>query len=68
MSKNVFPRRKCIFNAELSKKYPFIISVPNQTPSDVRCTVCNAEFSIANSGRSDIEKHLTKEKHTAREC
>lgn len=57
------PRRKCLFNADLAKHYPFIKSIPNKTASDVCCTVCNAEFSIANSGRSDIEKHLQKERH-----
>lgn len=57
-------RRTCIFNAELAKKYPFIVNVPSKTPSDVRCTVCSAEFSIANSGRSDIDKHVLTEKHT----
>lgn len=57
------PRRKCVFNLELTKNYTFIINEPNKSTSDVRCTICNSEFSIANSGRSDIEKHLTKEKH-----
>lgn len=57
LPKKVRDRRTCIFNTELAKKYPFIINVPNRTPSDVRCTVCTAEFSVANSGRSDIEKH-----------
>lgn len=60
-------RRKCIFNAELAKNYLFIQSAPNKTASDVRCTVSSAEFSTSqnsHSGRSDIEKHLTTEKHT----
>lgn len=61
--KKVLQRRKCIFNEELKKKYPFIMNVPNQTPSDVRCTVCGSEFSVANSGRTDIDKHIEKNIH-----
>lgn len=57
------PRRKCVFNADLEKKYPFIKKIENKTQSDVRCEVCKAEFNIGNAGKTDIEKHLTTQKH-----
>lgn len=56
------PRGKCVLNAELSKLWPFIKKT--KSDSDLRCGVCNAEFSIGNAGRKDIEKHLTTKKHT----
>lgn len=56
-------RRNCVFNAELARKFPFIQSVPNKTRSDVFCTVCNSEFDISNSGRTDVNKHIESKKH-----
>lgn len=56
-------RGKCIFNAELATKYPFLVNPANKTKSDVHCNLCNSEFSIANGGKSDIEKHLITIKH-----
>lgn len=59
------PRGKCIFNSELSKKYPFLkkSNKKNATDSDVHCDLCNCEFSLANAGKTDIEKHLQTIKH-----
>lgn len=56
-------RGKCIFNDALAKTYPFRVRAKDKTPSDVRCILCNSVFSIANGGKTDIEKHLTREKH-----
>lgn len=55
------PRRKCVFNDILAKKYPFLKKTKSE--SDVHCEICKAEFKISNAGKSDIEKHLQTEKH-----
>lgn len=55
-------RGKCVLNTDLSKLWPFMRKT--KSDSDVRCGVCFAEFSIANAGRKDIEKHLSSKKHT----
>lgn len=57
-------RRKCIFNADLQKKYPYIRKITNKSESDVRCNLCHADFNIGNAGKTDIEKHLLTRKHT----
>lgn len=54
------PKRKCKFNDELQKEFPF---VKKKSEYDVRCDKCGADFSIAHSGRSDILKHIITEKH-----
>lgn len=56
-------RGKCVFNADLAKKYPFMEKAKNKTASDVHCKTCNSEFNIAFAGRSDIERHITADKH-----
>lgn len=56
-------RSRCIFNDVLAKNYPFIENVPNKTKSDVRCKVCTREFSIANAGKTDIDKHVGSKMH-----
>lgn len=56
-------RGKCIFNDVLAKKYPFLVKAKNKSSSDVQCNWCNCVFSIANGGKSDIEKHLISTKH-----
>lgn len=56
-------RGKCIFNDDLAKKFPIIVKVKDKTSSDVKCTMCNSEFNIANGGKSEIERHLTSVKH-----
>lgn len=56
-------RGKCIFNDDLAKKYPFLVKVKHKSSSDVKCSLCNGEFSISYAGKSDIEKHLTTAKH-----
>lgn len=54
-------RRKCVFNSDLEKLFPFIKKTTSN--SDVRCNKCNSEFNIANSGKKAIEKHLDSQKH-----
>lgn len=56
-------RGKCVFNAELEKKHPFLEKAKNKTNSDVHCKTCKAEFSVANGGKADIEKHIKTSKH-----
>lgn len=57
------PKRRgtCVFNADLQDKYKFIKK--NKTESDVRCDTCNAEFSVAHSGKADIESHIKSTRH-----
>lgn len=54
-------KRKCVFNSELEEEFPFIKK--NFSDSDVRCERCSALFSIANSGRTNIQHHLETKKH-----
>lgn len=56
-------RGKCVFNAELAKKFQFIRRAEGKSASDVECTICGALFNIANSRKSSIEQHIKKEKH-----
>lgn len=60
-------RRKCVFNDDLKYKYAFIKACnkndPSATESDVFCEKCRSSFSIANSGKSDIENHIKTVKH-----
>lgn len=58
-------RGKCIFNAELARKYPFIKKTKEKTESDVdvHCDFCNTSFNISLAGKSEIERHLTSLKH-----
>lgn len=56
-------RGKCVFNAELAKKYLFMEKVENKTASDVHCNTCNSDFNIAFAGKSDIERHIASGKH-----
>lgn len=55
------PKRKCVFGSELKQKYPFIHK--NGSDTDVLCNKCRSEFSVANGGKVDIEKHINSEKH-----
>lgn len=55
------PRRMCVFNADLQKKFPFIRK--GESNSDVICQKCNATFNIGSAGKSEIERHLNSIKH-----
>lgn len=54
-------RRKCTFNAELARNYPFIKK--NNSDSDVLCNTCGSMFNICNGGKTDIDKHVKSWKH-----
>lgn len=56
-------RGKCIFNADLAKKYPFLKRDRNKGESDVKCDLCHADFNISNLGKTGIEKHILTKKH-----
>ncbi|KAH1180945.1 hypothetical protein KIL84_001879 [Mauremys mutica] len=56
-------RRKCVFNDELKSKYTFIKASTNNDNSEVECVKCRSVFSIANSGKTDIENHIQTVKH-----
>lgn len=55
------PKRKCILNPELQKKYPYIQKTISD--SDVRCGLCQGTFNIGTSGKSEIERHIISDKH-----
>lgn len=56
-------RRKCVFNDELRSKYSFIKTSNHNDNSEVQCLKCKSVFSIANSGKTDIENHINTIKH-----
>lgn len=64
------PKRKCTFNEELKKKFPFMKL--GNTDWIVNCTLCNSTISIANKGVQDINSHLETQKHkkgfTSQDC
>jgi hypothetical protein len=45
---------KCSINDSIKSEYPFI-KVVNE---NAECTLCNAKFCIAHSGRSDVVNHV----------
>lgn len=53
--------RKCVLNADLQKKYPFVKRTISE--SDVRCEICMATFNIGSSGKSEIDRHVESLKH-----
>lgn len=57
--------RKCVFNENLQKKYPFLVlckSAPDNY-SEVNCSLCNSRFSVGHGGNTDIQEHLKSRKH-----
>lgn len=57
------PRGKCVFNANLRMKYPFLEQTISN--SDVMCKICHGRFTIASGGNSDIVRHVNALKHLA---
>lgn len=55
------PKRRCIFNTDLQKKYPFIQKTFSDI--DVQCNICQTKFNIGASGKSEIERHLSSARH-----
>lgn len=55
------PKRKCTFNSELQKDYPFMKK--GRLDWEVICSKCSSTFSVAHGGKSDINDHLKSAKH-----
>lgn len=55
------PKRVCKFNVDLEREFKYIKKT--KSDSDVRCDVCNGEFSVSHGGRSDITKHINSDRH-----
>ena len=55
------PKRKCTFNSDLQKEYPFLKR--GYVDSEVRYNKCTSTFSVAHGGKSDIAAHLRSDKH-----
>ncbi|GLV41805.1 hypothetical protein CBL_02990 [Carabus blaptoides fortunei] len=53
-------KRKCHFNDQLKKEFPFLIS---KKDAIVFCNICGGEFCNAVGGRAAITKHLSTNKH-----
>lgn len=52
---------KCVLNAKLRAKYPFIQTTTSN--SKVKCNKCGGRFSIASGGNTDIVRHINSDKH-----
>lgn len=59
--KNPKRKRYCIFNSKLKEEFKFLKNTTSD--SDLHCEICNSDFSIAHSGRIDIEAHIKTDKH-----
>jgi hypothetical protein len=55
------PKRKCCFNDELQKEFPYLKK--SKTDHEVNCTHCGATFSVAHDGRADITDQLKSGHH-----
>ncbi|XP_076370608.1 uncharacterized protein LOC143256803 [Tachypleus tridentatus] len=55
-------KRKCTFNSELQKEYPFL-KKPCRKEDRVKCLQCSFEFSVSHGGYLDIKDHLKSAKH-----
>lgn len=64
MSGDKSKKRKCSFNNELQKEYPFLKKREN-IPHVAFCSQCSSEINIAHGGVSDIKLHLKTKKHLA---
>lgn len=59
------PKRKCVLTEKLRTEYPFIVpcNCDGKVNEKVKCTQCNAIFSIQHGGRSDITQHIATKRH-----
>lgn len=55
-------RRRCVFNAELQKKYSFF-NKSATNDSEIHCTVCDSTINISSDGKTGIERHIGSSKH-----
>lgn len=62
-SQNTGAKRKryCTFNVKLQEEYKFLKKTTSD--SDIHCDICGSDFSIAHSGKTDIENHVKTDKH-----
>lgn len=56
------PKYKTKFNPALAKEFPFL-KLQAESEHEVACTICDARFSVATSGKRDIQKHIDSAKH-----
>lgn len=60
-------KRKCVFNENLQKEYPFLkktnVNQLNLDHSKVQCSLCHGVFSVEHGGKSDIKDHIKSKKH-----
>lgn len=56
-------KRRCTFNKNLKKIYPFLQTTSDETLSSVYCNFCRCTFSLAHGGQGDIKQHILTSKH-----
>lgn len=56
------PSNKSKFTPALKQRYDFL-TVMRDSESRVFCSLCSRDFSIANGGKADIEKHIKSYTH-----
>jgi hypothetical protein len=56
-------KRRCTFTVSLQSEFTFLKNC--EEIGKVFCTVCKGIFSIEHGGRSDINQHMEKKKHTS---
>ena len=56
------PKKTTKFNATMQNEFPFLKAV-HGTDSDVMCSLCDGRFSVADSGRKQINQHINTQKH-----
>lgn len=64
MSGDKGKKRKCSFNSDLQKEYPFL-KKRELNPHVAFCTQCSSEINISHGGVTDIKLHLKTKKHLA---
>lgn len=64
MSGDKGKKRKCSFNSDLQKQYPFL-KKRELNPHVAFCTQCSSEINISHGGVTDIKLHLKTKKHLA---
>lgn len=55
------PKRKCVYNKELQKIYPYFEKTISD--SDLRCRICSGTINIGGSGRNEIDRHNLSNNH-----
>lgn len=55
-------KRKCTFNEQLQKEFPFVAKT-SASDSHMRCNTFALRFPNSHSGYGDIKTHLNSDKH-----